>query len=67
MAHKRHHKKIVRHGTYKTKAEAEVEARKLRAEGHETRIRRDPFTGKFIVEIIILALAFGFLGAAFRR
>lgn len=63
MTTKKHYK---RHSSHKTKAEAEAEARRLRNQGQKVRVRRDPLTGHFIVELLFLGLALGVVGALLR-
>ena len=52
---------------HKTRAKAEARAKKLRGAGQNAQVRRDPFTGEWIVDIILLGVALTFLGAAFRQ
>lgn len=52
---------------FKTKKEAERHAAKLRREGHETRIHRDPLNGNFIVSIIGLGIGLAIASAILKR
>lgn len=52
---------------HKTKAKAEARAKRLRADGYDATVRRDPFSGQWIVDIIFLGLALNLLGASFKR
>jgi hypothetical protein len=60
------HHKVKRVASYADKQKAEEHARRLRARGENVRVRRDPFTGRFIVELLFLGLALGIVGSLFR-
>lgn len=66
----RHVKKYHRVSVHRSRAEAEAKARRLKAQGKNVRVRRDPLTGNWIVELIVLTavlgLSLGLLGAFHR-
>ncbi len=68
MTTKRNTKKKKKiYGYYSDKAVAQRKAARLRAEGKQARVRRDPITGKWIVEIFILVATLGLLSSFFRQ
>lgn len=54
------------HSSHKSKTAAQKEAARLRARGQRARVRRDPLTGNWIVELLFLGLALGVVGALLR-
>ena len=61
--HKRKYKRVA---SYSDKQKAQAHAKRLRAQGKNVRVRRDPLTGHWIVELLFLGLALGFVGALLR-
>ena len=68
------HHKVTRHASFASKTQAQKEAEKLRkrynSNEHKVRVRHDPVTGRWVVEVISLVvfagLALGLLGALHR-
>lgn len=58
--------KFKKHSAHLSKEAALKEAARLRSKGKKVRIKQDPLTGKWIVEILMLAVAIGLLGAIFH-